>query len=59
LISETAPPSGAAAEAAEQARVDAIVAAGPVGALALAGIAVALVLAMWFAFYFIVFLPRT
>ena len=42
----------------EQARVDAIVAKGPYGALALAGIAVAVVLALWFAFYFLVFLPR-
>ncbi len=39
-------------------RVDRIVAAGPVGALAVAGIATALVVAMWFAFYLFVFLPR-
>lgn len=41
-----------------QRRVDAIVRRGPTGALALAGMAVALVLALWFAFYFFVFLPR-
>lgn len=44
---------------AEQAEIDAIVSRGPAGALALAGAAVALVLAMWFIFYFLVFLPRT
>jgi hypothetical protein len=45
--------------AAEQQRqVDAIVARGPGGAFALAGSAVALVLAMWLAFYFLVFVAR-
>lgn len=39
-------------------RVNRIVAAGPSGALALAGVATALVVAMWFAFYQFVFLPR-
>lgn len=42
----------------DQHQVDAIVRRGPAGALALAGTAVALVVAMWFAFYFFVFLPR-
>jgi hypothetical protein len=32
--------------------------AGPKGAVALAGIATAIVIALWFAFYFLVFLPR-
>ncbi len=31
---------------------------GPWGAIALCGIAVAVVLAIWFAFYFLAFLPR-
>jgi len=31
---------------------------GPTGALALCGIAVALVVGMWLAFYFLAFLPR-
>ena len=31
---------------------------GPWGALALCAIAVGVVLAIWFAFYFLVFLPR-
>jgi len=39
-------------------RVDEIVRRGPCGALAVAGIATALVIVMWFMFYFIVFLPR-
>ncbi len=43
----------------EQAQVDAIVSRGPAGALALAGTAVVLVLAMWIVFYVVVFLPRT
>ncbi|OXJ22037.1 hypothetical protein CFB82_40940 [Burkholderia sp. HI2714] len=38
--------------------VDEIVRRGPGGALALAGIAVAIVIGLWFAFYLIVFLPR-
>ena len=38
--------------------VERIVAGGPSGALALAGIATACVVAMWFAFYLFVFLPR-
>jgi len=44
--------------AADAERVDKIVRQGPRGALALAGTATALVVAMWFAFYFLVFLPR-
>ncbi len=38
--------------------VDAIVRAGPHGAVMVAGIATALVVAMWFAFYLFVFVPR-
>lgn len=44
-------------EAAQQ-RVDDIVSRGPGGALALAGMAVLIVLAVWFAFYLFVFIPR-
>lgn len=43
---------------ASQQRVDEIVNRGPGGALALAGTAVLIVLAIWFAFYFFVFVPR-
>lgn len=42
----------------DDARVDDIVRGGPKGALAVAGIATAIVVALWFAFYFLVFLPR-
>jgi hypothetical protein len=47
-----------AAPDANQAQVDEIVSRGPGGAIALAGIATAIVLAIWFAFYFLVFVPR-
>jgi asparagine N-glycosylation enzyme membrane subunit Stt3 len=50
--------SGGADSAAEQRRVDEIVARGPGGAFALAGIAVAIVMAIWVAFYVLVFLAR-
>ena len=39
-------------------RIDEIVRSGPAGAIAVAGIATAIVVALWFAFYFVVFLPR-
>jgi hypothetical protein len=38
--------------------VQAIVAAGPRGAVAVAGLSVAVLLAIWIAFFFFVFLPR-
>ena len=38
--------------------VDEIVRSGPRGAIAVAGVATAVVIALWFAFYFWVFLPR-
>ncbi|MDL2398415.1 hypothetical protein [Rhizobium mayense] len=39
-------------------QVEAIVAAGPHGAIALAGITTALVVIMWLLFYLLVFVPR-
>jgi hypothetical protein len=42
----------------EDARIDEIVRSGPRGAIMIAGIATAIVVALWFAFYFMVFLPR-
>jgi hypothetical protein len=39
--------------------VDAIVARGPRGAIALAGLTIFLVVAIWFAFYLLVFMPRS
>jgi hypothetical protein len=43
---------------ATDAAVERIVAAGPSGAIALAGVTTVIVFAIWFAFYFFVFLPR-
>ncbi|MGU7768566.1 hypothetical protein ACV229_00090 [Burkholderia sp. MR1-5-21] len=51
-----ASPDGASEQESE--RVDEIVRHGPRGAIALAGTATAIVVAIWFAFYFLVFLPR-
>jgi len=45
--------------ASEAESIDTIVSAGPGGALAVAGIATAIVLAIWFAFYLLVFVPRS
>lgn len=42
----------------DQQRVDAIVAQGPSGAFAVAGLAVAIVMAIWLAFYVFVYLAR-
>jgi len=42
----------------DDAAVQKIVAQGPRGALALAGLTVALLLALWFAFFVLVYLPR-
>jgi hypothetical protein len=50
--------SSSDAPASESDSVDAIVRAGPRGAVAVAGIATAIVVALWFAFYLFVFLPR-
>ena len=38
--------------------VEHVVAAGPHGAIAVAGVAALIVMAIWFGFYFLVFLPR-
>ncbi len=43
----------------EEERVDAIVRSGPSGAIAVAGISTAIVIGLWFAFYLLVFLPRS
>jgi hypothetical protein len=44
--------------AADDAAVEAIVSRGPGGTFAVAGVATAIVLALFFAFYFLVYLPR-
>jgi hypothetical protein len=51
-------PTPPASSTAEEDAVDAIVRSGPRGALAVAGVATAIVVALWFAFYLLVFLPR-
>jgi len=43
----------------DDATVEKIVAEGPTGALAVAGVATAAVLLVWFLFYLLVFLPRS
>ena len=47
-----------AALAEEDRRVDEIVGRGPGGAFAVAGVATAIVVAIWLIFYFAVYLPR-
>ncbi len=42
----------------EQQRVDDIVRRGPAGAFAVAGVATAIVVAIYFIFYFVAYLPR-
>lgn len=42
----------------EQASIDAIVENGPMGAYAVAGVATAIVVALWIAFYVFAYLPR-
>jgi hypothetical protein len=55
LNSPLPPPAGPEPRDAE---IEAIVASGPRGAIAVAGIATFLVVAIWFAFYLFVFTPR-
>ena len=57
MINSSAPPPPASSS--EDESVDAIVRSGPAGAIAVAGIATAIVIALWFAFYLMVFLPRS
>jgi hypothetical protein len=49
------PPTGIGAD---DAAVEEIVSRGPAGTFAVAGLATAIVVAIFFAFYFLVFLPR-
>jgi hypothetical protein len=55
MINAAPPPAPPTAEPED---VDAIVRAGPRGAVSLAGIATVIVVAIWFAFYLLVFVPR-
>jgi hypothetical protein len=54
IVSQDAPSSTES----EDTKVEKIVRSGPLGAVVVAGIATAIVIALWFAFYFMVFLPR-
>ena len=54
----TPSPDDASGLAEEDRRVDEIVARGPSGALAVAGVATAIVVAVYVLFYVIVYLPR-
>ena len=56
MLNSPLTPSGA--DEPSDADVDAIVESGPHGAIAVAGIATFLVVAIWFAFYLFVFTPR-
>jgi hypothetical protein len=58
IVKNTEEPVDDSVDASEQAHIDDIVAAGPAGAFAVAGVAVGIVIALWFAFYFFVYLPR-
>lgn len=51
-------PGGNDSAAEQQRRVEAIVAQGPGGSFAVAGAAVAVVMAVWLAFYFLVYVAR-
>lgn len=52
------PPNTPRSPEAEDAKFDEIVRSGPQGAVVVAGIATAIVVVLWFAFYLMVFLPR-
>ena len=56
MINSSSPQSTSGSE---DEAVDAIVSSGPGGAVAVAGIATAILVALWFAFYLLVFLPRS
>ncbi len=45
-------------ESSEDRRVDEIIARGPAGTFAVAGVATFIVVALYFLFYFVVYLPR-
>ena len=51
-------PADDAALAAHEEAVARIVREGPHGAIAVAGVATAVLIGLWFAFYFLVYLPR-
>ena len=56
LNSDPIPNDGASPQ--DEAAVNAILRSGAIGAVVLAGLATAIVIAIWFFFYLLVFLPR-
>jgi hypothetical protein len=56
LNSDAIPDDGAPLQ--DEAAVNAILRSGAIGAVVLAGLATGIVMAIWFAFYLAVFLPR-
>jgi hypothetical protein len=56
LNSDPIPDEGASSR--DEAAVNAILRSGAIGAVVLAGLATAIVVAIWFVFYLAVFLPR-
>ncbi len=54
----SAHPSVSVSEGEDSERLHAVVEAGPRGAIILAGVATFIVVAIWFAFYLFVFIPR-
>lgn len=56
LNSDPIPNDGASPQ--DEAAVNAILRSGAIGAVVLAGLATATVIAIWFFFYLLVFLPR-
>jgi hypothetical protein len=56
LNSDPIPNDGASPQ--NEAAVNAILRSGAIGAVVLAGLATAIVIAIWFFFYLLVFLPR-
>ena len=57
-MTNTTEPAGDPAAKSEDERVHEIVRRGPSGAFAVAGVATAIVVLIYFAFYFVVYLPR-
>ena len=57
LNSDPIPDDGASPQ--DEAAVNAILRSGAIGAVVLAGLATAIVMAIWFLFYLLVFLPRS
>jgi hypothetical protein len=58
MLNSEQDPDDAHATSTQDAAVNAILRSGATGAAVLAGIATAILVALWFAFYFLVFVPR-